>query len=73
LRDGEHALLVPAGDAPALAGAIARLIADPVLCARLAASGRRLVEERYSGERVAAALEAHYERLAQSGAPAPAA
>jgi glycosyltransferase involved in cell wall biosynthesis len=73
LRDGEHALLVPAGDAPALAGAIARLIVDPVLCARLAASGRRLVEERYSGERVAAALEAHYERLAQSGAPAPAA
>ena len=73
LRDGEHALLVPAGDAPALAGAIARLIADPSLGTTLGASGRRLVEARYSGDRVAAALEGHYERLAWSGARAPAA
>jgi glycosyltransferase involved in cell wall biosynthesis len=64
LEDGTHALLVPAGDAAALADAIARLLGDPPLRARLGEAGRRLVLERYSGARVAAALEAHYGRLA---------
>lgn len=63
LRDGEHALLVPAGDAAALAAAVGRLLADASLRQRLAEAGRRLVLERYSGERVAAALEAQYTRL----------
>jgi glycosyltransferase involved in cell wall biosynthesis len=68
LEDGEHALLVPAGDAAALADAIARLAGDRGLRARLGAAGRRLVLERYSGARVAAALEAHYVRLMDMGA-----
>lgn len=63
LVDGEHALLVPAGDVPSLAEAIARLARDAGLRERLARSGRALVEDRYSGARIAAALEAHYERL----------
>jgi len=63
LRHGEHALLVPAGDAGALADAIGRLLGDPALRARLGAAGRRLVLERYSGARLAEALEAHYARL----------
>jgi glycosyltransferase involved in cell wall biosynthesis len=64
LEDGRHALLVPAGDASALAGAIERLLGDPGLRARLGEAGRELVLERYSGARLAATLEAHYARLA---------
>jgi glycosyltransferase involved in cell wall biosynthesis len=66
LTDGEHALLVPAGDAPALVGALGRLLGDAGLRARLGAAGRRLVLERYSGARLAVTLEAHYARLAAS-------
>lgn len=68
LTDGEHAALVPAGDARELARAIARLLADPAARAGLAAAGRALVERCYSGACVAAALEARYRSLA--GAPA---
>ena len=63
LEDGEHALLVPAGDAAALTDALGRLLGDPALRARLGAAGRRLVLERYSGARLAEALEGHYARL----------
>ena len=73
LRDDEHALLVPGGDAGALASAITRLIVDPSRRVRLGAAGRQLVETRYSGARLAAALEGHYERLAAASAAAPAA
>ena len=68
LTDGEHAALVPAGDAPELAGVVARLLADPAARARLGAAGRVLVERRYSGACVAAALEAHYRELAATAA-----
>jgi len=63
LADGEHALLVHAGDAADLAGALARLLRDPALRDALGERGRRLVVERYSGARVAAALESHYQGL----------
>lgn len=63
LVDGEHAALVPAGDAEALAAALARVLADPAAAARLGAAGRALVTARYSGARVAEALEAGYRRL----------
>jgi len=68
LIDGEHAALVPGGDAPALAAVLERLVGDPALAARLGEGGRRLVEARYSGARVAAALEARYTSLAAAGA-----
>jgi glycosyltransferase involved in cell wall biosynthesis len=64
LVDGEHALLVHAGDADDLARGLARLIDDAGLRARLGEAGRRLVDTRYSGARLAEALEAQYARLA---------
>jgi glycosyltransferase involved in cell wall biosynthesis len=63
LTDGEHAALVPAGDAEALAGTLSALLDDPARRARLGAGGRRLLVERYSGACLAAALESHYARL----------
>lgn len=64
LTDGEHALLVHAGDADHLAQALRRFLGDEPLRARLGEAGRRLLLERYSGARIAAALEAQYARLA---------
>ena len=63
LVDGEHAVLVPAGDPAALASALAALLDDAPRRARLAEAGRRLVVERYSGARLAASLESCYTRL----------
>jgi glycosyltransferase involved in cell wall biosynthesis len=63
LVDGEHAALVPAGDAAALATTLAALLGDPARRARLGEAGRRLLVERFSGARVAQALEMHYARL----------
>jgi glycosyltransferase involved in cell wall biosynthesis len=68
LADGEHAALVPAGDAEALAAALARLVRDPAARARLGEAGQRLVGQRYSGAHVAAALEARYASLLAAGA-----
>ncbi len=64
LHDGEHAVLVPAGDAGALADAIERVVTDAPLRARLGAAARELVEKRYSGARLAERLEALYAGLA---------
>jgi glycosyltransferase involved in cell wall biosynthesis len=41
IADGDSGLLVPIDDAPALASAIGRVLADPALAARLVAGGRR--------------------------------
>ena len=57
----EAGLLVPAGDAPALARALRRVIAEPGLAVRLAAgaraSGGRLPDWRRSAERWEQALD----------------
>ena len=48
VRDGENGLLVEAGDVPALAAALDRLIGDDVLRARLAAAGLEECRRTYS-------------------------
>jgi glycosyltransferase involved in cell wall biosynthesis len=48
LTDGDTALLVPPGDARALAGAVRRLAADAALARRIAANGRALYEQEAS-------------------------
>lgn len=54
VRDGETALLCPAGDANAFAPALRRLAADPTLRARIGAAGRDLLEAEYTWDRRAA-------------------
>ena len=57
LTDGSNALLIPPGDAGALADAIERLLADPELAARLARAAKDEMPA-YSWERRAERLEA---------------
>jgi glycosyltransferase involved in cell wall biosynthesis len=59
VRDGETALLVPPGDAPAMAAAAERLLADAALWQQLAAAGLAEVR-RYTWPQVAPELAALY-------------
>jgi glycosyltransferase involved in cell wall biosynthesis len=68
--DGETGLLVPPNDPSALAQAIARLLDDPVLRARLGAAGRERVINRFTWEVTAAGTVACYQALL-AGQPLP--
>ena len=50
VRHDVNGLLVPIGDAQALADAVVRVLADSALAGRLAAAGRTFVEELFGGE-----------------------
>jgi glycosyltransferase involved in cell wall biosynthesis len=63
-RDGVEGVSHSPGDADALASAIARLAADPVARARIAAAGRRRAEDCFDRRRLAAALVPLYRTLA---------
>lgn len=69
VRPGENGLLVPPGNVPAWAGAIAGLLADPPERRRLGEGGRRLATRYGSGEMVRA-IGGLYEKLLE-GYPPP--
>jgi glycosyltransferase involved in cell wall biosynthesis len=56
IDDGVHGLLVESRDADALADALARLLTDPALHARLSEAGRRRICERFDSRRTTEAL-----------------
>ncbi len=63
LQDGENGLLVPMGDADALAAALRRILSDPAFAARIAAHGLHTVRERYSWDQVTRRYVELYQRL----------
>jgi glycosyltransferase involved in cell wall biosynthesis len=69
IRDGENGLLVDAGDVPALADALGRLVADAALRRCLAAAALEECRRVYSWEAVGAQIMGVYESL-RGAAPA---
>ena len=61
--DGETGVLVPMGDAPAMADAILSLLDDPAAARRLGRMGRRRVGEHFTTALTARRVEAVYSRL----------
>jgi glycosyltransferase involved in cell wall biosynthesis len=68
--DGETALTVPPGDAPAMRAALARLLASPHERRRLGAAAREAVERSFTVEGYADDLAGHLLEAAGSAAPA---
>ncbi|HEU4674055.1 MAG TPA: glycosyltransferase, partial [Candidatus Limnocylindrales bacterium] len=61
IEDGVTGLLVPPHDAPALAAAIVRLLADHPFADRLARAGHDLVHDRFCVERMVREIEEIYQ------------
>jgi glycosyltransferase involved in cell wall biosynthesis len=67
--DGESGILVPSGEPRPLAEALARLLQDPALRARMGERGRSLYREHFTLEAMVRGYERVYRRLA--GVPEP--
>jgi len=63
IRDSETGLLFQPGDAPALSGALQRLIEDEPLRQRLAGAGAKFIHERFSIRAAAERMGEIYARL----------
>ena len=66
VADGVHARLVPPGEPDELAAALGEVLADPRLCARLAAAGRERVVASFSIDRAVDRTRRLYDELLQS-------
>jgi len=60
IRDGETGLLVPPGNAAALADAICRLLRDPAFATRLAQTGRAVALARFDPTLMCQQYEAYF-------------
>jgi glycogen synthase len=65
VRPGETGLLVAPGDAPALAGAVVRLLRDRALAAQLRARGRQVVESEFDWDHVSGRYLEIFETVAR--------
>jgi glycosyltransferase involved in cell wall biosynthesis len=63
VTDGETGLVVPVGDAAAVARAVLHLLDDPADAARLGAAARDAVVPRFSSARLVDDIDALYQRL----------
>ncbi len=63
VEDGVNGLLVPVGDAEALAAALLRVLMDDALCRRLGSAARRTIEEHFSIQATVDRLCEVYQRL----------
>jgi glycosyltransferase involved in cell wall biosynthesis len=64
VRDGRNGFLVPPGDAPALAGAIVRMMDDPAAARQLGMNGRDDVRADFSWDVIVGRLAEVYARVA---------
>nr|WP_316639047.1 TIGR03088 family PEP-CTERM/XrtA system glycosyltransferase [uncultured Roseateles sp.] len=63
VNDGQTGLIVPAADAQALAGAMARLADDPSGAEAMGRAGRSLVQQKFSLPAMVGAYQGLYDRL----------
>jgi glycosyltransferase involved in cell wall biosynthesis len=63
VTDGATGVVVPIGDAPAVARAVVDLLEDPARAARLGAAGRTSVIARFGSGRLVGDIDALYQRL----------
>lgn len=70
IRNGEHGLLAPVGDSPAIAAAMVRLFRDPSLRTRMGQAGRRCIQDNYSTSRIAERYEALFSSVTGENTPA---
>lgn len=63
VEDGETGILVPMGDAPAMAEAICKVLADPAQAKAMGARARQRVMDRFTVEETARRVHAVYEEI----------
>jgi glycosyltransferase involved in cell wall biosynthesis len=66
IEDGKNGVLVPMGDASALADAVLELLRDPVRAQKIGAAGYERVRDYFSIERVARDVETVYDAMLES-------